>query len=209
MWTPAAPKENLRLGFLTVDRGSIRGRPAYAVPFHWLADQLCDAVSAEMTAAKLPATAERRDAAVATYSMDQPLAPLMGPEHPAGDEIAEHGCGDERNRDQENGNAVATFQFTNRLQSIRVLAKIGEVPFEAPLIHGRGEQTLASNRQLGGPTGRSAWKAWGRPRWNTLLTGIGATWHRRPPLIGWVTGHGFHSTDETSALQNLNVVTVD
>ena len=107
----------MRLGFLTVDRGSIRGRPAYAVPFHWLADQLCDAVSAEMTAAKLPATAERRDAAVATYSMDQPLAPLMGPEHPAGDEIAEHGCGDERNRDQENGNAVATFQFTNRLWS--------------------------------------------------------------------------------------------
>jgi hypothetical protein len=37
----------LRLGFLTVDRGSIRGRPAYAVPLHWLADQLCDAVSAE------------------------------------------------------------------------------------------------------------------------------------------------------------------
>jgi hypothetical protein len=41
----------------------------------------------------------------------------MAPEHPASDEIAEHGGGDERNRDQENGNAVATFQFTNRLQS--------------------------------------------------------------------------------------------
>jgi hypothetical protein len=36
--------------------------------------------------------------------------------------------------------------------------------------------------------------------------GIGATRHRPPPLIGWVTGHGFQSTDETSALQNLNVV---
>jgi hypothetical protein len=43
--------------------------------------------------------------------------PSMAPEHPASDEIAEHGGGDERNRDQENGNAVATFQFTNRLQS--------------------------------------------------------------------------------------------
>jgi hypothetical protein len=49
--------------------------------------------------------------------MEQPLAPLMGPEHPASDEIAKHGCSDERNRDQENGNAVASFQFTNRLQS--------------------------------------------------------------------------------------------
>jgi hypothetical protein len=35
--------------------------------------------------------------------------PLMGPEHPAGDEIAEHSGGDERNRNQENGNTVATF----------------------------------------------------------------------------------------------------
>jgi hypothetical protein len=54
----------------------------------------------KMTAAKLPATTERRNAAVATYSMERPLAPLMGPEHPAGDE---------RNRTQENGNTVTMF----------------------------------------------------------------------------------------------------
>jgi hypothetical protein len=49
----------------------------------------------------------------------------MGPEHPAGDEIAGHSYGDERNR--ENGNAVAKFQFTNAY-SHTVLARIGEVP---------------------------------------------------------------------------------
>jgi hypothetical protein len=63
----------------------------------------------KMTAAKLPATTERRNAAVATYSMEQPLAALMGPEHPAGDEIAEHRGGGERNRTQENGNTVTMF----------------------------------------------------------------------------------------------------
>jgi hypothetical protein len=41
--------------------------------------------------------------------MEKPLAPLMGPEHPAGDEIAEHSGGDERNRTQENGNTVTMF----------------------------------------------------------------------------------------------------
>jgi hypothetical protein len=41
--------------------------------------------------------------------MEKPLAPLMGPEHPAGDEIAEHSGGDECNRTQENGNTVTMF----------------------------------------------------------------------------------------------------
>jgi hypothetical protein len=53
----------------------------------------------------------------------------MGPEHPAGDEIAGHGYGDERNRDRENGNAVATFKYQT-LTVITVLARIGEVPLE-------------------------------------------------------------------------------
>jgi hypothetical protein len=77
---------------------------------------VCDAISAENDGSEASFN-DGTDAAVATYSMDQPLATLMGPEHPAGNEIAEHGCGDERNRDQDNGNAVATFQFTNRSQS--------------------------------------------------------------------------------------------
>lgn len=34
---------------------------------------------------------------------------LMCPEHPAGDEVAEHRGGDERDSTQENGNKVATF----------------------------------------------------------------------------------------------------
>jgi hypothetical protein len=34
---------------------------------------------------------------------------LMAPEHPAGDEIAEDSGGDERNRNQKNGNTVSTF----------------------------------------------------------------------------------------------------
>jgi hypothetical protein len=46
-------------------------------------------------------------------------------------------------------------------------------------------------------------------RQNTLLTRLGATRHRPPPLIGRVTGHGFQPTDETAPLQNLNVMTVD
>jgi hypothetical protein len=59
------------------------------------------------------------------------------------------------------------------------------------------------------PCGTKCLKRLRSTRWNALLTGIGATRQRRPPLIDWVTGHGFDSTDETSALQNLNVVTVD
>jgi hypothetical protein len=43
-----------------------------------------------------------------------------------------------------------------------------------------------------------------------VLTRIGgATRHRPLPLIGRVTRHGFQPTDETIALQNLNVMTVD
>ena len=34
---------------------------------------------------------------------------LMRPKHPAGDEIAKHGGGDERNRTHDNGNTVTTF----------------------------------------------------------------------------------------------------
>jgi hypothetical protein len=79
----------------------------------------------------------------------------MAPEHPAGDEIAKHGCGDERNRDQKNGGAVATFQFTNRLQSYGACQDWRHA-IGAPLIHGRGEQTLASSRQVGRPAARSA-----------------------------------------------------
>jgi hypothetical protein len=33
----------------------------------------------------------------------------MGPEHPAGDEVAKHSGGDERNRTHDNGNTVAAF----------------------------------------------------------------------------------------------------
>jgi hypothetical protein len=44
---------------------------------------------------------------------------------------------------------------------------------------------------------------------NTPLTGIGATRHRQLPLIGRVAGQGFQPTNETSALQNLNIVTID
>jgi hypothetical protein len=114
----------------------------------------------------------------------------MAPEHPAGDEIAKRGCGDERNRDQENGDAVATFQFTNRLRSYGACQDWGEA-IGAPFIHGRGEQSLRQVAKSDAQR-REVPEKLRSPRWNTLLTGIGAIRQRRPPLIDWVTGHGFH-----------------
>jgi hypothetical protein len=192
----------LRLGFLTVDRGSIRGRPACAVPFHWLADQLC-AVSAENDGGE----ASRNDGKKRRGCCDVFHGPA--PRAVNGSRTSSRRRNSRarlrrraqsRSRERQHGRHVSIYK---PLTVIRCLPRLARCHWGAA--HPRKRRAGFGVKS---PT-RNGTKCLNSLGPTPLLTGIGATRHRRPPLIGWVTGHGFHSTDETSALQNLNVVTVD
>jgi hypothetical protein len=70
---------------------------------------LCDAVSAENDGSEASCNDRKKKCGCCDVFHGAALALLMGPKHPAGDEIAEHSGGDERNRTQENGNTVTMF----------------------------------------------------------------------------------------------------